>query len=167
MYARLRIAIFLGSVHELALTRFIVCLRRQFVHYVINSQPPRFRALLSAYADRGCSLMGLKKTNAAFAALVFFGTHYIIKHIYSEMLLDFLSNVMPALCICYCFLLFLYFSLAHIKKLAVFQIYAILDLNVILRKMYRQSKSSYTCFLTYFNLFILCRILPVQTFLRL
>ena len=86
------------------------------------------------------------------------------KHIYSEMLLDFLSNVMPALCICYCFLLFLYFSLAHIKKLAVFQIYAILDLNVILRKMYHQSKSSYTCFLTYFNLFILCRILPVQTF---
>ena len=52
MYARLRIAIFLGSVHELALTRFIVCLRRQFVHYVINSQPPRFRALLSAYADK-------------------------------------------------------------------------------------------------------------------
>ena len=68
---------FLGSVHELALTRFIVCLRRQFVHYVINSQPPRFRALLSAYAD-GLFVNGLEKTNAAFAALVFFGTHYII-----------------------------------------------------------------------------------------
>ena len=68
---------FYGSVHEHALMRFTVCLRRQFVHYVINSQPPRFRALLSAYAE-GCSLMGLKKTNAAFAALVFFGTHYII-----------------------------------------------------------------------------------------
>ena len=122
----------------------------------------RLRALLSAYAD-GLFVNGLEKTNAAFAALVFrHPLHY--KHIYSEMLLDFLSNVMPALCICYCFLLFLYFSLAHIKKLAVFQIYAILDLNVILRKMYHQSKSSYTCFLTYFNLFILCRILPVQTF---
>ena len=35
------------------------------------------RALLSA-SQTGCSLMGLKKTNAAFAALVFFGTHYII-----------------------------------------------------------------------------------------
>ena len=125
---------------------------------------PRFRALLSAYAD-GLFVNGLeKKTNAAFAALVFFRHPLHYKHIYSEMLLDFLSNVMPALCICYCFLLFLYFSLAHIKKLAVFQIYAILDLNVILRKMYHQSKSSYTCFLTYFNLFILCRILPVQTF---
>ena len=161
MYARLRIAIFLGSVHELALTRFIVCLRRQFVHYVINSQPPRFRALLSAYAD-GLFVNGLEKNKCRFRGACFFRHLLHYKHIYSEMLLDFLSNVMPALCICYCFLLFLYFSL--IKKLAVFQIYAILDLNVILRKMYHQSKSSYTCFLTYFNLFILCRILPVQTF---
>ena len=169
MYAQIRYVcslthrIFYGSVHELALTRFIVCLRRQFVHYVINSQPPRFRALLSAYAD-GLFVNGLEKNKCRFCGACFFRHPLHYKHIYSEMLLDFLSNVMPALCICYCFLLFLYFSLAHIKKLAVFQIYAILDLNVILRKMYHQSKSSYTCFLTYFNLFILCRILPVQTF---
>ena len=38
---------------------------------------PALCALLSA-SQTGCSLMGLKKTNAAFAALVFFGTHYII-----------------------------------------------------------------------------------------
>ena len=129
---------FLGSVHELALTRFIVCLRRQFVHYVINSQPPRFRALLSAYAD-GLFVNGLEKNKCRFRGACFFRHPLHYKHIYSEMLLDFLSNVMPALCICYCFLLFLYFSLAHIKKLAVFQIYAILDLNVILRKMYQIS----------------------------
>ena len=69
--------IFYGSVHELALTRFIVCLRRQFVHYVINHNPRAF-ALYCLLTQTGCSLMGLKKTNAAFAALVFFGTHYII-----------------------------------------------------------------------------------------
>ena len=119
MYARLLIEIFLGSVHELALTRFIVCLRRQFVHYVINSQPPRFRALLSAYAD-GLFVNGLEKNKCRFRGACFFRHPLHYKHIYSEMLLDFLSNVMPALCICYCFLLFLYFSLAHIKKLAFF-----------------------------------------------
>ena len=129
---------FLGSVHELALTRFIVCLRRQFVHYVINSQPPRFRALLSAYAD-GLFVNGLEKNKCRFCGACFFRHPLHYKHIYSEMLLDFLSNVMPALCICYCFLLFLYFSLAHIKKLAVFQIYAILpdfrrfSQNIVLR----------------------------------
>ena len=77
MYARLRIAIFLGSVHEHALTRFTVCLRRQFVHYVINSQPPRFRALLSAYAD-GLFVNGLEKNKCRFCGACFFGTHYII-----------------------------------------------------------------------------------------
>lgn len=97
MYARLRIAIFLGSVHELALTRFIVCLRRQFVHYVINSQPPRFRALLSAYAD-GLFVNGLEKNKCRFRGACFFRHPLHYNHIYPEMLLDFLSNVLPALC---------------------------------------------------------------------
>ena len=98
MYARLRIAIFLGSVHEHALTRFTVCLRRQFVHYVINSQPPRFRALLSAYAD-GLFVNGLEKNKCRFCGACFFRHPLHYKHIYSEMLLDFLSNVLPALSI--------------------------------------------------------------------
>ena len=38
----------------------------------------RANALYRLLTQTGCSLMGLKKTNAAFAALVFFGTHYII-----------------------------------------------------------------------------------------
>lgn len=64
------------------------------------------------------------------------------------MLLDFLVNMRDVLYI---------FSFARIKKLAVLVIYAILILNVILRKMYHQSTSSYD--------YLLYRILPVQTFM--
>ena len=103
MYARIKYVcslthrIFYGSVHELALTRFIVCLRRQFVHYVINSQPPRCRALLSAYAD-GLFVNGLEKNKCRFRGACFFRHPLHYNHIYPEMLLDFLSNVLPALC---------------------------------------------------------------------
>ena len=84
------------------------------------------RALLSA-SQTGCSLMGLKKTNAAFAALVFFGTHYIIT--------TFTLKCYWIFCQMYC-QLYAFFPLYLHKKLAVFQIYAILNLNVILRKEY-------------------------------
>ena len=102
------------------------------------------RALLSA-SQTGCSLMGLKKQMPLSRRLFFrHPLHY--NHIYPEMLLDFLSNVLPALC---------FFPLYLHKKLAVFHIYAILNLNVILRKMYHDQ--------TFIN-YILCRNLPVQTF---
>ena len=103
------------------------------------------RALLSV-SQTGCSLMGLKKTNAAFAALVFFGTHYIIT--------TFTLKCYWIFCQMYC-QLYAFFLCTCIKTCCF------PDLCYI--KFERYSKENVSWSDLFIN-YILCRNLPVQTF---